>query len=77
MPALRKLPRSDSSIPGEGLSLRARGEIAEAIRACPYRLRTKERTAFLSELAREHRVTLGCVHKYQTRVLRAAREVVR
>lgn len=73
MPALRKLPRSDSSIPGEGLSLRARGEIAEAIRTCPYRPRTKERIAFLVRLAREHGVTVDCIYKYQARAAREAR----
>jgi DNA repair ATPase RecN len=60
-------------MPGEGLSLRARGEILDAIRACPHRLRTAARIAYLRKLAREHGVTVGCIYKYQARAAREAR----
>jgi len=70
MPALRKLPRADSSVPGEGLSLRDRDAIMTAIRTCPHPKRTLARRTFLRSLARSYNVTLGCIEKYQARVSR-------
>lgn len=70
MPALRKVPRADSSVPGEGISIRDRAELREAIRSCPYRLRTNARIVYLRRLAKRYRVGLQCIYKYQAAVNR-------